>query len=332
MIALARKPSLVEAVAPPERRGVERDAVRLLVTDRGKRAHYHARFYEIADLLRPGDLLVANDSATLPAALVARRQSGEPLSLHVSTRIDARIWTTEPRGTVLGGEELRLPNGGSVVMLAPVEPEHPRLWYGWFQLPKAMNAYLSEVGEPIRYGYVKERFPLDDYQTIFAREAGSTEMPSASRPFTPRVLETLRRRGIELTTITLHCGVASFEAPERPATERFTVSHAAAEAVNAARRDGRRVIALGTTALRALESAAHDDGVIASSGWTELVIEPDYRVRTVDGLLTGFHDSMATHRWILAAFLDEDLLTEAYEIAAESGYAQHEFGDVHLIL
>jgi S-adenosylmethionine:tRNA ribosyltransferase-isomerase len=326
------KDGLIEATEPPEHRGVARDAVRLLVTDRASRTQTHTRFFELPSFLRSGDLLVVNDSATVPAAIVATRPNGQTLPLHVATMIDSRVWTAEPRGPALLGEELRLPNGGSAVMIAPVEPEHPRLWYVWFQLPLPMHRYLAEAGEPVRYGYVTRRFPLSDYQTMFGRVPGSAEMPSAARPFTPRVVAALHRRGVGIAVITLHCGVSSFEAPERPPTERFAVTHEAAEAIDAARREGRRVIAVGTTALRALESAFQSDRIVASSGWTDLVIDAQHAVRSVDGLLTGFHDPAATHLWMLQSFLDRELLGAAYDEAAENGYRYHEFGDVHLIL
>ncbi len=176
------------------------------------------------------------------------------------------------------------------------------------------------------------RFPLDDYQTIFAREPGSSEMPSAARPFTPRVVHALRQRGVEIATITLHCGIASFEAPERPSIERYSVSAQAAAAVNRVREEGRRIIAVGSTSLRALETAYVDGQIVASSGWTDVIINEQSEVKSVDGLLTGFHDEAATHQWMLRAFLDRDLLESAYDEAAECDYYQHEFGDTHLIL
>jgi S-adenosylmethionine:tRNA ribosyltransferase-isomerase len=199
-------------------------------------------------------------------------------------------------------------------------------------VPLAMTEYLMRVGEPIRYGYVTERFPLGDYQTMFAQEAGSSEMPSAGRPFTPRVVNRLRQRGIDIATITLHCGVASYEMPERPGTERYAVPRATSDAVNAARRDGRRVIAVGSTVLRALESAADDGQATASGGWTDVVIDERSRLNVVDGMLTGFHDVAATHQSMLRAFLDRETLRDAYAQAAVRGYYYHEFGDVHLIL
>lgn len=330
--AVVPSPVLLDATAPPERRGIARDEVRLLWTERTTGRHSHASFRDLPLILRKGDLLVVNDSATIPAAIRAERVNGEGLMIHVATRIDPRIWMAEPRGIVTSGEELRLPGGGTVVMLAPVEPEHPRLWYAWFGLPETMYAYLTRFGEPIRYGYITQRFPISDYQTVFAREPGSSEMPSAARPFSRRVLNELHEREVELTAITLHCGVASFESPERPSIERYTVSPKAAATINRARNENRRVIAVGTTALRAVESAVQLGEVVASSGWTDLVIGRECGVAAVDGLLSGFHSSEATHQWILRAFLDSHDLGEAYNEAAQNGYFQHEFGDVHLIV
>lgn len=322
---------LVEATAPPERRGLARDEVRMLVSDRTSGTHRHARFDDLPSLLRDGDLLVVNDSATLPAALQARRADGSVLRLHVSTKIDRRIWMAEPRGAVLLGEELVLPLGGSAVAIAPVEPERPRLWYVWFQLPTTMPDYLSRCGEAIRYAHLEQDVPLDAFQTIFAREPGSSEMPSAGRPFTPRMLGALQRHVLGVAAITLHCGVSSFEVPERPAAERFFVSRAAAAAINRARGGGGRVVAVGTTVVRALESAMENGEVVAARGWTDLAIDEGYRIEAVDALLTGFHDGTSTHHGMLRAFLGPDVLTRAYDLATAERYRCHEFGDMHLI-
>ncbi|HZO93527.1 MAG TPA: S-adenosylmethionine:tRNA ribosyltransferase-isomerase [Candidatus Baltobacteraceae bacterium] len=325
-------PELQDAVEPPECRGLARDEVRLLGTNRASGVHSHASFLDLPLLLRVGDVLVVNDSATIPAALVAQRANGESIALHVATAMDARLWTVEPRGSVQPGEELRLPGGACARALAPVDPASPRLWYASFVLPLPMTDYLARYGEPIRYGYVTRRFPLRDYQTIFAREPGSAEMPSAARPFSRRVLAALRLRGVEVVTVTLHCGVSSFESPERPGTERFAVSPVAADAVNRARRERRRIIAVGTTALRALESAASGGELVPARGWTDLVIGDGDRITTADGLLTGFHHGSATHQAILRAFLPDAALASAYDEAARRGYRRHEFGDVHLIV
>lgn len=322
---------LVEATEPPEYRGIARDGIRMLVTDRQARSHSHAHFYDLPSVLRPGDLLVVNNSATLPAAIRAVRSSGDAVRLHVSTKIDERLWMAEPRGPIEAGEVLTLPGGARATAIAPVEPQRPRLWYFAFQLNAPMYAYLAQFGAPITYAYLDRSFPLRDYQTLFAREIGSSEMPSAARPFTRAVAAQLLRHGVEIATITLHCGVASFEAPERPGIERFTVSQAAADRVNAGRREGRRVVAVGTTVVRALESAAADGGVIASQGWTDLFIDETHQLKAVDAVLSGFHAASATHLSMLRAFTDAEILGSAYAEAGEYGYAYHEFGDVHLI-
>ena len=205
------------------------------------------------------------------------------------------------------------------------------MWYVAFRLPVTMYAYLAEHGAPIAYGYMHRSVPLREYQTVFARTIGSSEMPSAARPFTNAVVARLRERGVEIATVTLHCGVASFEAPERPGSERFAVSGEAAARVNAARREGRRVIAVGTTVVRALESAATSDGIVAANGWTDLFVDESHRLKAVDALLSGFHDATATHMAMLHAFADAELLDDAYAEAAEGGYLRHEFGDLHLI-
>ena len=332
MLEVERTPALLEATAPPERRGIARDGVRMLVTDRETGVHEHTHFSDLPQFLRRGDLLVVNDSATLPAALRARRRDGERLALHVSTRIDEHLWTVEPRAAVVPGEVLRLDESATVTMLTPVSDDSTRLWYATFSLPLPMHAFLAKHGEPIRYAYSRERFPLADYQTTFARVPGSAEMPSAARPFTERVVRALRQTGAAIATITLHCGVASVESPERPPTERFDVPRKTADAVNAARQRGRKIVAVGTTVVRALESAASNDGVSAASGWTDLVIEPGFRPHAVDAMLTGFHEPAATHLAMLRAFLSQEELNAAYAQAASAEYSMHEFGDIHAIL
>ncbi len=330
-------PKANEATTTPERRGLARDGVRLLVTDRTTGVSRDAAFRDLPAVLRRGDLLVVNDSATIPAALVARRSDGATFALHLSTRIADGLWVAEPRERiapetpVASGERVALAGGASATFLAPVDDAQPRLWYTSLSLPRPLAAFLAEHGSPIRYAYVRESFPLADYQTMFARAAGSAEMPSAARPFTPHVVNALHDAGVELATITLHTGVSSPERHERPYREEYAVSPAAANAVNAARLRRNRVIAVGTTVVRALESAAAGSEVIASSGWTDLIVTPERGVAVADGLLTGFHEPQASHLDMLRAFVGDATLFAAYEHAIRAGYLWHEFGDVHLI-
>jgi len=323
----------LEAHEPPEARGLRRDQVRLLASHHTDDLTQHARFDDLPRFLQPGDLLVANDSATLPAALTAWRSDGGTIALHLSTRLPGGLWVVEPRKTAVApGESLTLLGGASATLLAPYA-DSSRLWVARLDLPVPYLAYLAAWGRPIAYPYVHDPWPLSMYQTVYAREPGSAEMPSAGRAFSADVLARLAQAGIGFSTLTLHTGVASLESHERPYEEPFVVPRATAEAVGAARLTGRRVIAVGTTVVRALESAADEDGrVIATRGWTDLIITPERGVRVVDGLLTGFHEPEASHLDMLSAIAGRDHVAKAYRAAIDGRYLWHEFGDLHLIL
>ena len=192
-----------------------------------------------------------------------------------------------------------------------------RLWVARFRVDVA--ELLARFGRPIAYPYVRGQWPLEMYQTVYAGPPGSAEMPSAGRAFSPNVLEQLAHRGIEFVTLTLHTGVASLEGHEKPYAEEYRVPERTAQVVRAAKADGRRVIAVGTTVVRALESAA-DEGegdVIATHAWTELVITPERGVRVVDGLLTGFHEPKASHLAMLEAIAGRRHLEVAYRAALD---------------
>ncbi|MDQ6942868.1 MAG: S-adenosylmethionine:tRNA ribosyltransferase-isomerase [Candidatus Eremiobacteraeota bacterium] len=325
-------PPANEATTTPERRGLARDGVRLLVTDLAKRRQHDAAFRELPWFLRRGDLLVVNDSATLPAALLARRDDGMSFPLHLSTQIGGELWIAEPRAPVVAGERAALADGGSATFLAPVDTAQTRLWYTALATAESIGAFLARHGTPIRYRYVSETLPLGDYQTIFANSPGSAEMPSAGRPFSWRSLDDLRQAGIVVASLTLHTGVSSPERHERPYREWFDVPARTAAAVNATRLRGGRVVAVGTTVVRALESAVSGGEAAAASGWTDLIVTPERGVAVVDGLLTGFHEPEASHLDLLRAFADDELLERAYGHALDGGYLWHEFGDVHLLL
>ena len=323
----------LEAHEPPEARGLRRDQVRLLVSHYRDDRIEHARFDELPRFLQPGDLLVANDSATVPAALTARRGDGRSIALHLSMRLPGALWAVEPRRTAVEAmESLTLPGGGTATLLAPYA-DSARLWLATLDLPVPPLTYLARWGRPISYPYVPDQWPIEMYQTVYAREPGSAEMPSAGRAFSPDVLERTAQAGVGFATLTLHTGVASLEAHERPYEEPYTVPPATADAVDGARRRGGRVIAVGTTVVRALETAAEPGGrVLAARGWTDLVITPERGVRVVDGLLTGFHEPAASHLDMLSAIAGRAHLERAYRAAVEGRYLWHEFGDLHLIL
>jgi len=323
-----------EAREPPEARGLPRDGVRLLVSRAAASTVTHHRFTELPGLLGPGDLLVVNTSRTLPAAVPA----GPDLTIHFSTARPDGSWLVEPR--IPAGQSTRpfgdrqppqvvaLPGGAMLTLSGRVTA---RLWQA--RLSAAVVPYLLRHGEPIRYSYAGRRWPLAAYQTVFGRIPGSAEMPSAARPFSPAVVTDLVARGVTVTPITLHCGVSSLEAGEDPYPEQYDVPPATARLVNLTRQAGGRVIAAGTTVVRALETSALETGAVAArAGWTSHVVTPDTGVTVVDGLLTGLHEPRSSHLRMLAAFLDDDLLRDCYDAALSGGYLWHEFGDVHLLL
>lgn len=343
-------PSELEASTPAEARGLTRDGVRLMVSYRAGNRIVHSRFLDLPEFLEPGDLLAVNTSGTLNASLPAMHVDGRRLELHLSTRLPGDIWTVElraPQGdatTPVRDLEtpatLRLPAGATAQIHGRYhcgcgvdEPRSDRLWTATLELPLPLLDYLNRYGSPIRYSYVTQEWPSAHYQTAFATEPGSAEMPSAGRAFTPRVLERLGERGIVLAPLLLHTGVASPEAHEPPYEEFFRVTQETADRINRARAAGHRVVAVGTTVVRALETVVDAEGrVYAGEGWTCTVVTPERGVRAVDGLLTGFHEPRASHLLMLEAIAGRDHLTHAYAEALEQRYLWHEFGDLHLIL
>jgi S-adenosylmethionine:tRNA ribosyltransferase-isomerase len=188
---------------------------------------------------------------------------------------------------------------------------------------------LHEHGDPIRYRYVSAPWRLSAYRTTYADTPGSAEMPSAGRALTPRVFRRLRSRGVEVAPLVLHTGVSSLESGDPPYPEWYDVPRATAATVEAAKRNGRRVVAVGTTAVRALESVVETGRL---TGWTDLLITPARGVSTVDGVLSGWHEPVASHLMMLEAVAGRALLEASYAEAVKTGYRWHEFGDLHLIL
>jgi S-adenosylmethionine:tRNA-ribosyltransferase-isomerase (queuine synthetase) len=338
-------PPALEAREPPEARGVPRDGVRMLVSRRRTGEITHHAFAELPSLLLPGDLLVVNTSGTLPAAVrVTWEHGAEPpgqLNVHFSTPLPDGSWLAELRAVTghatrpypggAPGQQLTLP-GGAVATLA--ERVTGRLWR--VRLSTAVVPYLLRHGRYIHYSYVPRDWPAQAYQTVFAATPGSAEMPSASRPFTPEMVTRLVVRGVTIAPVTLHTGVSSLEGDEEPYPEPYDVPPTTARLVDAARRAGGRVIALGTTVVRALESAAINRGpdgpLPPSAGWTHHVVTPEVGLAVVDGLFTGLHEPRSSHLRMLTAFAGEPLLRRCYAAALEHSYLWHEFGDVHLLL
>lgn len=331
-------PRELEAGEPPP----ERDAVRLLVADpTGMR---HVRFADFARQLAPGDLVVVNTSATLAAEVDGVRDD-TPVIVHFSATLDGEHrgeYVVELRppwpypGAVTDarpGESIELPDGVRLVLVDLHPHGQSRLWRARFDVDGGLAPYLARHGRPIRYDYVRRPHPLTDYQSVFAAEPGSAEMPSAGRPFTTQIVTDLAIRGVAVAPITLHTGVSSQEIGEPPQAEPFRVPAATARLVNGTRAAGGRVVAVGTTVTRALESAADGDGVVREAhGWTTLVLGPQRPARVVNGLVTGWHAPGASHLNLLRAVAGIELVDAAYRQALRDQYLWHEFGDSCLLL
>jgi S-adenosylmethionine:tRNA ribosyltransferase-isomerase len=338
VLAIPLSPS-AEAHEPPEARGIGRGDVRLLVSH-GAYSVHHTVFSDLGAHLFAGDTLVVNTSATIAAAIDAVAPDGRALRIHFSTELPGGFWlvearlpvgnTTVPNASDLTGADIVLA-GDAHLSLLDRFGDSQRLWLASARFD--VLPHLALYGSPIRYRHAPDPWPLSAYQQIFGREPGSAEMPSAARPFTPELVVDLVSRGVTIVPILLHAGVSSLEAHEMPYPERYRVPDATAAHVNAVHAAGGRVIAVGTTVVRALETAVDGSGIVhPSSGWSELVVTPERGVFAVDGLVTGWHEPEATHLLMLEAIAGRHALERAYAAAHASGYLWHEFGDSHLLL
>jgi S-adenosylmethionine:tRNA ribosyltransferase-isomerase len=360
-------PPELEATVPPESRGLRRDHVRLLLLDRDTGAVGHHRFDELPLLLEPGDLVVVNDSRTLPASLLGRTAGGAPLEVRLAARAGAdsggdgpgatgERWAALPLGVPADGgdpalvptdarpappplppgERLLFGGGLTATVLGSHDEAPPLVWLAFDTAGERLAEALHRAGRPVRYAYVPRPWPLHHYQTMFAAAPGSAEMASAGRPFTVQTVRALRDRGVGLATISLHAGLSTYGDPAVDRRfvppEAYRVPEATAAAVARCRAGGGRVVAVGTTVVRALETAAAAGRVRAGAGVTRLRIGPGHRLRAVDGLLTGLHEPEASHLDLLGAFVDPEILGRAYSAALDAGYLWHEFGDVCLVI
>jgi len=331
-------PESAIAQAPVE----PRDASRLLVLHRGRGTLEHRTFRDLPEYLRPGDVLVINDSRVIPARLFGEKEgTGGSVELLLLERRGLDTWEAlvRPGRRVRPGARLVFGGGLLRAEVKDVTPAGGRIVSFFYE--GVFEDLLRRLGEMPLPPYIKER--LDDperYQTVYAREEGSKAAPTAGLHFTPELLETIRSQGIVIAPLTLHVALGTFRPVSTETVEAHTMHaefyrlpEATADAVNRARARGGRVVAVGTTAVRTLESAAGEDGrVRAGEGWTDIFIYPGYRFRVVDALVTNFHLPRSTLLMLVCAFAGRERVLSAYKTAVEAGYRFYSFGDAMLIL
>lgn len=326
---------------------------RLLLVDaiRGRWSHHAVR--ALPALLRPGDLLVANDAATIPASLFATTAAGRAVEIRLAGTEDDCTWQallfgegdwhtrTEDRASpppVAPGDVLHVGDGLDVSIDA-VDPQFSRLVTLRFSLGgAALWTALHRHGKPVQYAHVRDWLAPWHVQTAFASRPWAVEMPSAGRPLTAGLLNALRRKGVAVARITHAAGLSSTGDPaidrRLPFPERYDIPDETVTALARTRAEGGRVVAAGTTVVRALEGCAssHAGAVVPGGGITDLHVGDGFALRVVDGLLTGLHETGTSHRSLLHAFASEALLSRAWEDAERRGYLAHEFGDHALVM
>lgn len=341
-------PAFPAATRPIEQIEGRRDAVKLLVMHRHTGEFQDARFTELPTFLVPGDVLVVNTSQTIPARLPAV-WAGTPLYVHLAARLGPNECIIERRTAMGQADDRPFPTGASLTIgrfdstqtqctLEVVRKFHPnsRLWV--VKSNCDLYTVAQQTGEPIRYDYVADAQSTAAYQSIFSRHPGSSEMPCASRPFTLDVLKQLTTRGVQVCSLTLHTTVSSHEVTaslaEHPIVpEWYRIPKWTAQSVARATARQSRIIAVGTTVVRALEASAQTTGSVrAGAAWTDYLVTPETPLRVVNGLITGMHDNHSSHLALMYAFVRRETLRNAYAHAAAKGYHWHEFGDISLVI
>ncbi len=332
-------PSELNASHPPERRGIRRDHVKMMVLDKKTGTVSHDQFFRLADYLKSGDLLVMNNSRTVPAILQAglirdTKLIQQAVEIRLARRRDEESWDVlVVTDCVRLGDILQFSSDLSAVVIDTKEGSPLKTILFSKKGPALFNSIYA-LGEPVRYEYINDKWGLDYYQTVFASHPGSVEMPSAGRAFSWELLFNLQKKGIELDFIQLHTGLSYLlddELETSPADnyEEYHLSEKTIEKIHKTKASGGRVIAVGTTVVRALESAGVTGAI---NGVTNLYINQHFPLKMVDGIITGFHEPRASHLDMLTAFVSQDLLWSAYEEAIDQQYLWHEFGDMNLIL
>ena len=318
----------------------ERDHSRLLCLDRQTGALEHRHFYELPSLLRPGDCLVINDSRVLPARLLGRRSSGGAAELVLLRDLGDDCWEClcRPGKRLREGAEVLFGNGELTAIVEEVLPGGNRKIR--FHYEGIFLEVLDRLGKMPLPPYIKEELQdRERYQTVYSRELGSAAAPTAGLHFTPELMDQIRANGVEICPITLHVGLGTFRPVKEDEIENHEmhsefciISEETAECVNRCRQNGGRIIAVGTTSCRTLESFANESGMLQPcSGWTDIFIYPGYRFRCIDALITNFHLPESTLIMLVSALAGREQVLNAYRVAIENCYRFFSFGDAMFI-
>jgi S-adenosylmethionine:tRNA ribosyltransferase-isomerase len=324
----------------------ERDAARMLVLERERRAWSDSRFAEVPSYIGAGDVVVVNNTRVFPARLVGRREpTGGRVELFLVRELEPLVWETLARPARRLQQDARVSFGDGSLRAQVVELLEDGRRIVRFEGEASFEDALEALGQTPLPPYIKregESFDEDRerYQTVYARARGAIAAPTAGLHFTPRVMEELRARGARIVELTLHVGYGTFEpvrvedlSKHAVAPEQYEINVEAAQIINDARSNGRRIISIGTTTTRALESAVEEDGrVRAGRGMAQLTITPGYKFRVVDALLTNFHLPRSSLLVLVAAFAGHDLTLSAYAHAVRARYRFYSYGDCMLII
>ena len=317
----------------------QRDHARLMLYDRQSGAVEHKHFYDLIDELHQGDVLVFNDSRVIPARLYGKKSpTGGKVEVLLLTPVGEDTWEVlvKPGKRALPGAVIEFPEGLTCQIL-------DRTDFGGrivkFEYDGVFDDIIDKIGEMPLPPYIHEKLEdPDEYQTVYARERGSAAAPTAGLHFTDELLERIKTKGVELVFVTLHVGLGTFRPVEEENiedhemhSEFYSITEEAAQTINRAKAEGRRIVAVGTTSIRTLESAGMTGVLQAGSGWTNIFIYPGYTFHIVDALVTNFHLPESTLLMLISAMSTREKILKAYEIAVQEKYRFFSFGDAMFI-
>ncbi|KAA0546202.1 S-adenosylmethionine:tRNA ribosyltransferase-isomerase [Bacillus sp. BGMRC 2118] len=329
-------PDNLNANHPIEISGRSRDDVKLMVLDRTSGKTSHQKFHDLGSFLKAGDVLVLNNSRTIPSVLKGK-QGKRDIEIRLSRRVTDDSWEVLIVGGLYASDDQIEFTDGITARIEGEGSELPLVKIRFSTSGQKLYEMFYRYGEPIRYEYIDKPWPLEAYQTVYASVPGSVEMPSAGRAFTWKLIHQLRRKGVSVVFLQLHAGLSYYGNDHWPVPshhpESYVIPEETANIINDAKKSGNRVIAVGTTVVRTLETVADQQGFVESGeGITTLYIKEGTPLKCVDGLVTGMHEPEASHLDLLSTLIEKEKLMSAYQDAIQKEYLWHEFGDMNLII